>query len=66
MDIASRHEGRYLLPERMDRRPVGTVPDPDENERNWEACRALVENGEARWMTGELAPGIELARPWKT
>lgn len=62
LDEAANHEGRYLLPRRFDKRPVGTVQNPDKNEQEWEAARSLVENGEARWIDSNhyLWPGIEL------
>lgn len=66
LDAAVKHNGRFLLPRRLDRRPLGTVPDPDEDEKNWEACRTLVENGHAIWLSSSgMAPGIELVHSLK-
>lgn len=66
VDIARRNGGRYLLPQRFSRIPVGMEPLPDDAERAWEACKILVEEGKARWLRKSetnMAPGIELIQP---
>jgi hypothetical protein len=60
--IAEDNGGRYLLPRRYDRRPIGTVSNGGEKERDYEACQALVLNGLARWIVGNYAPGITITR----
>ena len=68
MDIAGAAEDQsYYLPNRHDRRPVGAHPNPDAAERDWEACKCLVSNGWARWLSkDEKGPGIVLTRPYSS
>lgn len=60
METAKSHDGRYLLPLRFRFEPVGTVADPDAAELDYEACRELVHERLARWLSSNYAPGIEL------
>lgn len=65
VEIASRNNGRYLLPQRFSRIQIGMEPLPDDAERAWEACKSLVEEGKARWLRKtetNMAPGIEMVR----
>lgn len=57
---AREHNNRYLLPHRY-RRPGPWVP-MDEKDRLYEACENLVMRREARWLQGDMAPGIELLK----
>lgn len=50
---ASRSNGRYLL---MRRYKKGNA----ELDAKYDAAEWLVGNGYARWLTGQMAPGIEL------
>lgn len=51
---AKSHDDRYLLPRRT---WVGSNPDAD---ALYDACHSLIAGGYARWMSGNLAPGIRL------
>lgn len=65
VEIAQRNNGRYLLPQRFSRIPIGMEPLPNDAERAWESCKRLVEEGKARWLSKletNMAPGIELVR----
>lgn len=62
LQIAKAHDGRFLLPRRFRREPVGTVSDPDATEIDYEACRELVHEGLARWLNSNFSPGIELCK----
>lgn len=64
MDIAAAHDGQYLLPQRYRREPIGTVLHGDATEKDYEACKALVENEWAHWLTPPLAPGIAIVGKW--
>ena len=56
-DIAAAHDRqRYLLPHR----PGGPSFPPDERDLRYEACKHLVDRGNARWLTGQMRPGIQL------
>jgi hypothetical protein len=57
--IAWEHEGRYLLARRF-HRLRHRVSDPTELDLLYEACGELVNQGFARWMRGQFAPGIKL------
>jgi hypothetical protein len=51
---AERHDGRYLLMRR-----IKGVGSPELNAK-YDAAEWLVGNGYARWLTGDMAPGISL------
>jgi hypothetical protein len=50
--VAEAHDNRYLLPS-----PFNTSDDAIAQRA---ACEALVESGHARWLAGNMAPGIRL------
>lgn len=61
--IAIDHCGRYLMRRRFERR--GGYPyGPTELDLEIRACKLLVSQREARWISGlsNMAPGIELVR----
>lgn len=62
---AEAHDGKHLLPRRP-YRPIKYDP-PTDLDREYEACDDLVASGHARWMTGNLSPGISLTgKPLQT
>jgi hypothetical protein len=50
--VAEAHDGRYLL--------RGRFHNSDDAIAQRAACEALVESGHARWLAGNMAPGIRL------
>ena len=56
---AREHCGRYLLPRRFSK-PLHDDFKTD-TDKQWDAAEALVNRGEARWISGtsRLHPGIE-------
>lgn len=48
----------YLLPRRFTRLRDASVKT--EVDLEYEACESLVYSGHARWLAGELSPGIRL------
>lgn len=61
MDIwakAKLSNGRFLLPRRF-HLPDG-LDKRSEIDRQYDACGMLCMDGHARWLDGQMAPGIEL------
>ena len=54
---AKSHNGRFLLRHRYSR--IATEEDP-----LWQTAKRLVEKRQARWISGNLWPGIELTGNW--
>ena len=57
---AREHKGRFLLPRRYRGAPL--CGDLSETDHQYDACQRLVDRREARWLTGNMAPGIELLK----